>query len=134
MKLSEMFPRRYATGDDLQGKAFNLTIERISRERMRPQPNSLEVDRWVAYFKETQKGVVLSRTLAYQIADILGSEDTSDWIGKKITLFPQPMMVAGRNVTAIRARAAREEINSNVLNILPAALMDEMEDDYDDLS
>lgn len=107
MKLSKMFPRRYATGADFGGKAFTLTVAKVSSEKMRPQPNAPETDKWVIYFKETQKGVVLNRTLAYQIAEILGSDDTDHWTGQKITLYPQPMTVAGKKVNAIRARAAR---------------------------
>jgi len=107
MKLAQMFPRRYATGEDLQGKAITLTIANIASEKMHPQPNAPEVEKWVIYFKEAKKGVVLNRTLAYQIGEILGSEDTDDWLGKGITIFPQPMTVAGKKVTAIRARAAK---------------------------
>ena len=110
MKLTEMFPKRFATGEDLQGKAVTLTVQGVNSEKMRPQRNAPEVDRWVLYFKETKKGVILSRTLAYQIASILGSDDTDRWIGKRIMLYPQPMNVAGKQVVAIRARAAENGI------------------------
>lgn len=107
MKLSLMFPRRYATGEDLQGKAITLTIASITLEKMHPQSNAPEVEKWVMYFKEAKKGVVLNRTMAYQIGEFLGSEETDDWVGKSITIYPQPMTVAGKKVIAIRARAAK---------------------------
>lgn len=128
MKLSQMFPKRYATGEDLQGKAVTLTIAKVNSEKMHPQPNAPEVERWVAYFKEARKGVILSRTLAYQIAEILGSEDTEEWISKSITLFPQPMNVAGRPVVAIRARAAKKEAEVTPAT-LPRTLSEEDEED-----
>jgi hypothetical protein len=103
-----MYPRRYATGEDLQGKAVTLTVSRVVAEKMHPQPNTPAVERWVLYFKETQKGVILGRTLAYQIAEAMGADDTDQWIGRRVTLYPQPMTVAGKSVTAIRARAAAE--------------------------
>ena len=112
MKLSQMFPRRYATGEDLQGKSITVTISQVNREKMRPQPNAPEVEKWVVYFQDARKGIVLNRTLAYQIADILGSDETEDWIGKTITLYPQPMTVAGRQVTAIRARGASYSVTA----------------------
>jgi len=127
MKLSKMFPRRYATGADFDGKAFTLTVSKVTSEKMRPQPNAPEIDKWVIYFNETQKGVVLNRTLAYQIAEILGSDDTDHWTGQKITLYPQPMTVAGKKVSAIRARAARErndEIGRD--SKIPDSLMEEI--------
>ncbi|OGO63228.1 MAG: hypothetical protein A2Z45_02450 [Chloroflexi bacterium RBG_19FT_COMBO_55_16] len=106
MKLSQMYPRRYATGEDLKGQSVSLTITKVTQEKMHPQPNAPEVERWVIYFKETQKGVILSRTLAYQIGEAVGDEETDHWIGKRVTLYPQPMMVGGKRVTAIRARSA----------------------------
>ena len=106
MKLSQMFPRRFATGEDLQGRSVTLTITKVAQEKMRPQPNAPEGERWVIYFKEAQKGVILSRTLAYQVGEAIGDEETDHWIGKRVTLYPQPMTVAGKRVTAIRARSA----------------------------
>lgn len=105
MKVAEMFPRRYATGDDLKGKPVTLTIAKVQPEEMRPG-GAAPVTKWVVYFKEAQRGVILSRTLAMQIAEALGDDDTDHWPGKRITLYPQPLTVAGRRVTAIRARAA----------------------------
>jgi phage-related baseplate assembly protein len=123
MKLDEMFPRRYATGDDLQGKAVTLTITKITREKMHPQANAPEVEKWVLYFKEARKGVVLNRTMAYQIAEFLGSEETDDWLGKRITLYPQPMTVAGRKVVAIRARAAQSAAAAG--DVIPPSLAED---------
>jgi len=108
MKLSKMFPRRYASGPDLQGRPVTLTIARVEREKMRVQASAPEVEKWVLYFQGAQKGVILNRTLAYQIAEALGCDDTEGWIGKPITLYPEPMTVAGRKVIAIRARPARD--------------------------
>ena len=110
MKLSQMFPRRYATGEDLRGKAVTVTIAKVTQEKMHPQPNAPEVERWVVFFKETQKGVILSRTLAYQIAEAIGDEETDHWIGNQITLYPQSMTVAGKHVIAIRARAVAKGV------------------------
>jgi hypothetical protein len=107
MKISEMFPRKYATGEDLQGKALMLTIAAVKAEKMTPQPGSPPVDKYVLYFQEAKKGIVLNRTLAEQIAEIHGQE-TDDWIGKRITIYPVPMTVAGKHRIAIRARAAHD--------------------------
>lgn len=106
MKVSEMFPKKYATGEDLNGRAYTLTIARITQEEMRPQPGAPPQKKWVLYFREARKGVILSRTLAYQIAEAVGSEETNDWIGKPITIYPEPLIVAGQKRIAIRARKA----------------------------
>ena len=105
MKLKEMFPRKYATGEDLAGKTPTVTIAGVAVEKMRPSPQSTEVQKFVIYFQETKKGVVLSRTLAQQIARAVGSDDTDNWPGKRLKLYPEPMTVAGVNRVAIRAKA-----------------------------
>lgn len=105
MKVSEMFPSKYVTGEGLQGKAYTVTIARVTAERMRPNPASPEVQKFVLYTVEGKKGIVLSHTLADQITRITGSEDTDEWAGKKITIYPEPVTVAGVDRIAIRARA-----------------------------
>lgn len=106
MKVSEMFPRKYATREDLQGKPVTVTVAQVVQEEMRPQPSAPPVKKWVVYFHEAQKGVVLSRTLAYQLAEAADSDETDDWTDRKVTLYPKPMMVAGKKRIAIRARVA----------------------------
>ncbi len=109
MKITDMFPRKYVTGEDLQGKPVTLVISRLGTEEMRPGPGAQPQTKFVVYFEQAKKGVILSRTLATQIAEIAGSDDTDNWIGKKVTLYPQPMTVAGRQVVAIRARKPAPE-------------------------
>ena len=107
MKLSEMFPKRYASGADFNGKAITLTIATVRTEKMRPQAGAPEQTKYVAYFKDATKGVILCKTLAYEIATAIGcgeEEDVSNWTGKQVTLYPQPMTVAGKRRIAIRAR------------------------------
>ncbi len=107
MKLSDMFPRKYASGADFNGKAITLIIASVRTEKMRPQPGAPEQTKFVAYFKDATKGVILCKTLAYEIARAAGcdeDEDVSTWTGKRVTLYPQPMTVAGKRRIAIRAR------------------------------
>ncbi len=124
MKLDQMFPKKYASGADLQGKDVSLTITQVRTERMRPHPNAKEEAKYVVYFAEATKGVILSRTLANQIDDAVnGDGDTDNWTGKRVTLYPKPMRVAGRDRIAIRARAA-----TNGNGEPPATLQDDTGD------
>lgn len=104
MKLNNMFPRKYANGADLNGQSVTVTVHSMTIEKLSPHAGQPPMDRFILHFSETQKGVILSRTLAEQIASILHSDDTDQWIGKKITLFPQPLTVAGKSRIAIRAK------------------------------
>ena len=109
MKLEEMFPSRYVKGQDLQGRDLIVTIASVQSERMRPNPQSPELQKFVLYTVEGKKGVVLSKTLASQIARAMGNDDSDDWTGKKVTLYPEPMTVAGVQRVAIRAREVKDD-------------------------
>lgn len=104
MKVKEMFPSKYVKGEDLKGPTV-VTIARVESEEMY-KPGVGQVTGYVLYFQEGKKGIVLSRVLAQQIAQVLKCDDTDDWKGKRITLYPHPLTVAGVPRVAIRARAA----------------------------
>ena len=104
MKLSTLFPHRYACGAELQGKDITVTIRTVELETMRANPAAPSNDKAVVYFHETQKGVVLSKTLAYQIAAALHSDETDEWPDRRVTLYPEAVTVAGTPRMAIRAR------------------------------
>ena len=100
MNISELYPRRFARGADLKGPA-TVTIKAVTQEEL--HPNGRPVKKFVLWFEETPRGVILNRPLAVQLAELLG-DDTETWGAQKITLYPEPMVVAGRPCTAIRAR------------------------------
>jgi len=108
MKVDEMFPRRFATGADLNGRPVVVVLDKVQSEQMRTTGTAPEL-KHVLYVQGTKKGIVLSRTLAQQIAAATGEQDTDKWTGKRVTLYPEPMMVAGVPRIAIRARAANGE-------------------------
>ena len=127
MNLNDMYPRKYASGSDLD-HPVTLVIDHITTEVMRPNPKAKPEPKFVIYFQKATKGVILSPTLAMQICTAIGadpSDSVSTWTGKRVTLYPQPMTVAGVDRIAIRARAAAA---TNGVSDPPAALQDEEED------
>lgn len=122
MNINDIYPRKYANGEDLKGKAVSIVIASVKPERMRPNPSASEVMKLVLYAEGAQKGIIVSRTMAEQIAKVLQSEETETWIGKRIVIYPENMKVAGTERVAIRARFAGVQTDP-----LPAALQDEEE-------
>ena len=108
MNVRDMYPKKYASGADLAGREVVVTISSVSKERMTP-PNSPPAEKYVIHFRETKRGVVLSKTLAEQIAAATGFDDTDHWAGKTITLYPESIMVAGNRREVIRAKETRIE-------------------------
>jgi len=106
MNVDEMFPSRYLRGSELNG-AKTVTIARVvMEEAYRPGEGKSTI--FVLYVDNGSKGVILSRALAMAISKILNESNTDRWTGKKCVLYPEPMNVAGREVVAIRARAAAQ--------------------------
>lgn len=103
MKVSELFPKKWMVGADLGGKAYSLKIDSVQQEQIQVQNGNKE-PRWVLYFKGAKKGLLLNRTIAEQIAGVVGSEETQDWGGKVITIYPVEMKVAGEQRVGIRVR------------------------------
>jgi hypothetical protein len=119
MNIKELFPRKYANGSDLNGKPYTFTVRTVQLESIQ-LPGKPAENKPVIYFQEAHRGIILTRALAEQVAEILASPDTDNWQGRKVTIFPLPMRVAGVDRIAIRARAA-----ANGPSIPPAELQDD---------
>ncbi len=64
--------------------------------------------KWCMAFNEVEKPMVLNSTNGQIIAAITGSEETDNWIGKKIVLYDDPnVSFGGKLVGGIRVRAPR---------------------------
>jgi hypothetical protein len=99
-----MFPSKYLKGSDLPGVGIVVTIANVKAEQLYT-PGKGKAQKFVMYCQGKTKGIVLSKGLAFQIADILGEKDADNWTGHKVVLYPEVMSVGGEQVTAIRARS-----------------------------
>lgn len=98
-RMSSIFTSAYLKAGDLPvGRDIHVTIERV------------EVKDWgdgdvkpIVFFLGKQKGLVLNRTNAEVLQDVLGDE-SDDWQGASVTLFTTKVQFNGRTVDAIRLR------------------------------
>jgi len=95
MKVSDLYPTKYLKGSDLAGHAVTVQIESILLESFYDQEAKESIQKPVLYFTGKEKGLVLNKSLAYSIAEILGSEDMDLWKGKKFVLFTEKRSVYG---------------------------------------
>lgn len=100
MKKSDAYPSKYLSAADLKGREFHLTITEVIEEEIgrskEPKP--------VVYFKEAKKGLALNKTNWSAIEKALGSDETDDWTGGRITLYPSETSYEGETVDCIRVR------------------------------
>lgn len=101
MRIDSAYPSKYLKTADLQGRAVRVTIDRFEIEEIG------DGDRKPClYFEGKERGIVLNRTNADTITASLG-EETDNWIGQVIELYPDKTRFAGKMVDCIRVRVPR---------------------------
>ena len=122
MRVSSAFPSKYLQSDDLGGKSVNVTIERYTVEEV----GQKREQKPVLYFKGKDKGMVLNKTNANNIAAAYGDE-MDDWKGRQIQLFTALVDFQGQTVEAIRARVMKDMPKAK-----PAPVDAEVPPDFED--
>ncbi len=123
-RLNDMYPSKWMSAKDLDGQDKVVTIRRIEEETIASD------DKWVLYFdlRQSTKGLVLNQTNAKTIAKLYG-EDSDEWVGKSITLFPTEVDFKGDQVEAIRVRS-KAPVPRKPVSAQPAPMtQDEVDED-----
>ena len=99
----ERYPRRFLSAEDLKGKSVVVEIEEECLEEL-TDTNGKTVNKSVLSFVGKGKKLVLNATNWDSIVEITGCEDSGDWPGHKVELYPTTTLMAGRKVDCIRIR------------------------------
>jgi len=85
--MNDVYPSKYLAADSDVPEEGQLivTFDRVEVETLGQGADA--EDKPVAYFRETKKGLVINKTNWIQFAKILDSDDSDDWIGRKVALF-----------------------------------------------
>lgn len=100
MKISSTFPSNYLKAADLNDRNVMVKIDRVEMEKIG------EDEKPVLYFVGKEKGMVMNKTNASNIANVYG-DDTSDWRDQEVVLFSAMVDFQGKSVEAIRVRAPK---------------------------
>ena len=105
MKVSSMIESKWLKKEDIEDDTI-VTIKGIKQENL-GKDEAPEM-RWVIYFKELPKGMVLNVTGIRVLEATFGGE-TDDWRGKTVTLYVDPnVSFQGRVVGGLRLRPAKK--------------------------
>lgn len=102
MKISKVFPSKYVKAADLNGKTVTLTILRVTMEEMITHKEE-RTKKPVVWFEKAMKGFVLNVTNANIIVNLYGDE-TDNWTGKRIAIYPTRVKAFGQMQDCIRVR------------------------------
>lgn len=110
---TELFP--YIQGESLVGKAsVTLTMTSVEAEKL-PNHGGQEETKYVLYFKETKKGLILNKTNAARIIALYGRE-TDEWAGQRISIHSEPVRAFGKNHNAVRVDEKKPKANGIPVN------------------
>ena len=105
--INDMRNSKYLKKEDAgDGKAATIKDIRQINVAMENQPPEYK---WVLFFEEHPKGLVMNQGNITKCSRLCESEDTDDWTGKKVTLYNDPdVTYGGRAVGGVRIREWRE--------------------------
>jgi arabinogalactan endo-1,4-beta-galactosidase len=98
MKISSAFPSNYLKCSDLQDRNVKVLMDRVEMEDLGGDQKP------ILYFQGKDKGLVLNKTNSNNIAAAYG-DDTEEWSGREIILYPAMTDFQGKTVPCIRVRA-----------------------------
>jgi len=101
MNANELCPGRYLEAADLHGDT-KVTMRAIDHGEVGEQKET----RAILFFNEYTRGMVLNRTNVKSIIALHGNE-TDNWIGKQIAIFPTETDFKGRMTPCIRVKEAK---------------------------
>jgi hypothetical protein len=106
-KRNEVFPSKYLKAADLAGKPRDVEIERSPQEEL-GSGDDKEI-KTVLYFRGgTTKPLPLNMTNWDAVAAIAG-DDTVDWPGNRIELYPDKTLLRGVIKDCIRIRRPQQK-------------------------
>jgi hypothetical protein len=123
MKTSQMIQSKFLKKTDFPSPEV-LTIKDCSLEEVGKGD-----ERWVLYFREKTKGVVLNVTKIKLLEGAYG-DDTDQWVGKKVKLSHDPTVMMGtQQVGGIKLMVPSNLPKTPVKEPEPAAAGDDFNDE-----
>jgi hypothetical protein len=99
----QAFPTRFLKAADLGGKPIVVTIKEAAQEKLK-NGNGEEEAKTVLYFQKAKKALILNVTNWTKIADVTGEDDSDNWPGHRIEVYPTTTEMKGKEVACIRIR------------------------------
>ena len=100
MKANDAFPSKFIAAADLQGEERTLKITHVDTDEIGGKK------KFICHFAGAKKGLVLNKTNFKTIVKVTGRDDTDDWTGHMVCLYPTMVDFQGEQVDAVRIKAA----------------------------
>jgi len=105
-KTSDMRESKFLKQTDV-GRGVLGTIQKCLQMNVNKEGADPEL-KWCLVFSEIEKPLVLNATNIQLCEKICGSDDTDDWVGKRVVLYTDPnVSYQGKLIGGIRIRAPK---------------------------
>ena len=106
--INDLKESKYLKQSDI-GRGALVTVKGLMQKNIAKKGEEPE-HRWLVFFNELEKPLVLNSTNAQLAARVCGSENTDDWTGRQLVLYTDPnVSYAGKLVGGIRIRAPKPQ-------------------------
>ncbi len=99
MKANDAFPSKFLAAADLQEQDRTLKITHVDTDEIGGK------QKFICHFAGAKKGLVLNKTNFNTIVKVTGEDDTDNWTGHSVCLYPTMVDFQGDQVAAIRIKA-----------------------------
>lgn len=106
MDSRTMHPGKYLKASDFE-TAQLWSIADLRQEPIQNQQTGKADNKWILYFNEDDRGLVLNVTNRLALEDYLGFE-TDEWADKQVVVYRDKVSFGGKMVDAIRLREPRK--------------------------
>lgn len=131
-RIGEMIESKFLKKEDVGGeRGVLVTIASVQQANV-AMPGADPEMKWALSFAELDKPMVLNSTNIHMCAKACGSDNTDDWMGKKVVLYEDPnVSFGGKLVGGIRLRAPKTQAAPVVpeRKVQPKGHFDDMKDD-----
>jgi hypothetical protein len=101
--IEDFYPNKFLKPANVEEDVL-VTINEVGSDSFKDDDGT-QRRKPILYFKESVKPLILNRTNFTRIAEIAGDE-TDDWHGTKLILYPDTVSMRGKSVATIRVRPA----------------------------
>lgn len=99
MKAIDLAPPKHLDAADLEGKEVEVTVEHAHYTEVGENKET----KGAVKFKEFPRSMVINRTNIKRLIAHLG-DDTDQWIGKTVKIYPTETDLKGKTVPCLRVR------------------------------
>lgn len=100
------FDNKWVKAWDLGGRDVTVTITKVEAGVLENAKARKKDRAPIVWFKGAKKPLALNRTNAKSVAAIYGN-DTTEWVGKSITIYPTKTQFGSEEVDCIRVRPGK---------------------------